>query len=71
MPLNKYAQSYKEANNNKVGNKGNLSALDIIKRRFRLATNAKPIYDTCDDSGAKMIRNDLLARAFLFVRKEK
>lgn len=68
MPLNKYAQTYKDANNMPISKES--SFMSLMRRKFRLATNAKPIYDTCDDSGAKVLRNDLLARAFLFNRKE-
>ena len=63
--LGKYARNYMvtdKAANNKV-DVVKRTVLDIIRKTVQ---PSKPIYEIDDESGARMLRNDLLAKAFLF-----
>lgn len=64
--LGKYARNY-VTDNKPNGNKVKRTVLEIVRRA---AQPSKPIYEVDEESGAKMLRNDLLAKAFLF-REER
>jgi hypothetical protein len=61
--LGKYARGYTDNTSTTVGNKVKRTVLEIVRRTMQ---PSKPIYEVDEESGAKMLRNDLLAKAFLF-----
>lgn len=63
--LGKYARNYIVANNKPPsgGQKVKRTVMQIVRK---IMQPSKPIYEVCDESGAWMMRNDLLAKAFLF-----
>lgn len=61
--LGKYARNYVTDKPATVGNKVKRTVMDIVRKTMQ---PSRPIYETDDESGAKMLRNDLLAKAFLF-----
>ena len=68
--LGKYARNCitEKKPTNTVGNKVKRTVIDIVRRSIH---PSKPIYETCEESGAKMLRNDILAKAFLFKEERR
>jgi len=63
--LGKYAQNHMK-NKTKAKTKTEKVKRTVIQIVRKIMNPPKPIYDVCDESGAWMLRNDLLAKAFLF-----
>lgn len=65
--LGKYAQNYVKSNKNiKTNTKTEKIKRTVIQIIRRIANPPKPISEIDEESGAKMLRNDYLAKAFLF-----